>query len=574
MKKLIIIMAILITTILTFQFSTNASPLSLEETVDVQMETYRESIVIPGEYVYINEYFNNVYGSHLGLNSDYHFSVYLEDAIKIAKGLNPNYPDTLNTLDYEWSLNITFELTASPTQYSNYSIYGFNELGHTTENPVFEPIYFEYFKPYSGAEFINLGHTYANLGYYDLPSKFTFSTNFSSSNPDVRYKLHSITLTAESDNSLVMADSNYSLISDAILLNKPIQITEKTLLENTSNSWRFKAQAGGTSYFFDASIPTNLYSIEDIGEMDLLMFYMMAIDVEADGNRELLLLINNNKANPSPIELTPLGNPLIESYENYHALNLSKGTYVLTKRMTINGIVNKESNFNAYLYTNFEVPIDELLSIRLQFKYRYNYLFSTGDWMLANNIYQHDETSEIKPPRWIWWFSLPFHLIPYQLLDSFDVYNINQIVYSNNIPTEVYTQYQEQLNLSQSYIDTGTNFKIHLGQFRNSTSLGYDIDNIVVLHLTYKEEGKIYEVPYDLIEQNIFTPEPEGSIVDQIGDSDFINGIEDIFDDVFGGNISGSIGTTLSLTLTMISVIVFLALCLRLFNFVSGRRKR
>jgi len=555
MKKIILILILALISVVSFGYKTRA------EIIYTQNEIYKESIVIPKEYISIEGYNgDNAYSYNLSPNNIHNFTINLNNAIKIAKGLNPDFIDTFDTTSYKWTLTIKFNLHTWPTDYYEYELYGFEEFGHSEENRVFQTIYFEYAKIDGVVK--HLGSTYADLGYMMLPNQFTFSTNFFTSNSGLNYNLEAVILTAESENNYIAANDNYELITDKITEDKPISITEKTLLYMQGNVWRFKAEAAGSIYYFDAAIPQEIYDHSEINIMSNNQFYAMVVKGN-DNHKKLVLLIKNNIMDTSPIELNPIGNPKLESFENYHALNLSDGIFIRTAKLIINGIVSKESNYNAYLYANFPMEVEDLLSIRLSYSYRYTYLLSSGTWEKANNIYQKDVENEVQPPRWIWWFSLPFYTVPYQVVDAFNFYNVNQIQEATTIPEKVYDDYLQHLKISKQSVDSGSNFKIHLGQFRETTSVGYDIDNVVVLYLTYKEEGFIYDVPYELIEENIYVPELETPPLDKVGD---------FIDNIFPLDIFKEAQTALNTTLLLLSVLLSFVIVSRIVSVFTKRR--
>lgn len=211
-------------------------------------------------------------------------------------------------------------------------------------------------------------------------------------------------------------------------------------------------------------------------------------------------------------------------------------TYIYTKKEGAN-------NVYAYFYVD-EFVIDQLLSVSLGFKYRYQKTFGGfGEWEEEYQVLEAGETNNVSPVSWqgkvmtttavatsigalipgVRWPVLVIGtavmaLTSTQMNDSpFSVRNIDQIQTADvdtNLRNELNAAYKKY-NKDFS-VDPNLNvFKLHLGQYDKFLTAGIDIDTeysivdgqkgVNIIQFTYMTDGKIYTISGDNI-NTIFVP--------------------------------------------------------------------
>jgi hypothetical protein len=561
------------------------SPEPEEPTETPDMYSFKESISF-SDITITDESETIINENNLLLDNEYTYDIQLINSINNLKNQDVYVLDNKPTEYYEWYFEVLFRIPDDSYKYDT-NINGFSNLFDTlSTSPNFDEInhdlttvYFELRKDPETQVMTNFAKVGSNLGYTAIPDSISFNSFFSAIEAvrSSTYELAYVNLTMTGYNvPKENVASDYELVTSELRPDLPISTDRIEALDETSNSWRIHFSVASKEFSYDTTIPNEIYSYEEIASMALSQFYTLKIvtynSETSLAESKLLLLINSEISDVEPMVLNDLGYPNPRELERYSALNLTDKTYVHTKSITINGIVNKESNYNAYLYTSIPIDYDELLSIRLSYKYRYNYVFKTGDWNTIENVYQKDQTNDTAPPRWIWWLTLPGYTIPYEILNQkTDIYNINQISNVLNPDQEIVDLFSEKLNFSPESLAETSISKIHLGQYRDTFSTGYDIDNVVVMNLTYADNGLVYEVPYSLIESNVFEPEEEGSTIDKIkdgldssdGDS-WLDGLPDF------NLIPDSIQNGFKVILIMISTVLLLLLIKNITKFIKA----
>lgn len=226
-------------------------------------------------------------------------------------------------------------------------------------------------------------------------------------------------------------------------------------------------------------------------------------------------------------------------------------TYLYSKKEAAN-------NVYAYFYVD-EFVIDNLLSISLAYKYRYNFLIGDGDWhdqyvYLENNV----NATGLSPTAWqfdvmtgtaaamlagsqipvLRWPILAFGTAVMATVGStvdeqiIEFGNIEQIQKLTSLSPQLETELSQAFNKADTNFDDFNNpvFKLHLGQFNALFSTGIEIDQeysvvdgqkgINIIQFTYQTKGQVYTIDGSNINVE-FTPGPgtdgqSGSILDNI----------------------------------------------------------
>lgn len=200
------------------------------------------------------------------------------------------------------------------------------------------------------------------------------------------------------------------------------------------------------------------------------------------------------------------------SKNHTYVIDINNSTYEeITKFKTV-GFVQKEPSDVAVLYMFLPKTADYLISVDLQYKYRLkDFFWGYGDWLFERKVYNYlnddnqdwfdKSITEIDPPLYMLYL---FHTL-YFILDHVDTYNQETIQSFSfqDLPTDVKSKYIERFSDSPEEFTQFTYFKIVLGQFRTFTSVGFDISDMVIIELTYLENGEYITLSREMIDQKI-----------------------------------------------------------------------
>lgn len=287
---------------------------------------------------------------------------------------------------------------------------------------------------------------------------------------------------------VVDVGTNYNLLP--VSEEKFIDISTSGLIDSNTNTHYFIFENNEILYKFYVSLPDGLV-LEDLRE------WILGYTTSLTGEKILYIAPDDENGSHMPFsELGTLDDPIV-LYRDSIALNLTTSEYHKINNLTIKGVVSKESNSNAYLYAVLPLEMQDLYSIELSYKYRLLYLFSEDDYETVTHVYDHNATSEINPPNWIFWLSSPW---VYAGIDAMNVYNIDTIQSINVLPDSINERYlSDEIGGTQEDLAVANLYKIHVGQFKNIFSTGYDIQDVVIMDIIYGYNGIIYEVPYEVL---------------------------------------------------------------------------
>ncbi|XFA98147.1 hypothetical protein ACAG96_04510 [Candidatus Izemoplasma sp. B36] len=239
---------------------------------------------------------------------------------------------------------------------------------------------------------------------------------------------------------------------------------------------------------------------------------ILIFDMEGPGNRADYNGLNNIQ---NPVRL----------YRSTFTINLTKGETYRYDDFAINGIITKESNSKAYLNLYLPMEVDELISCTIEYNYRINELFQANDPIQHAVRYLDSESvSEIHPPAWLYWLlgSYLYNIINDQMIDQQDIVKLEN--HTDSINEDAINI----LGLESSVVDSSQKYKLFLGQFSTTTSIGYDISEVALVSMIYQSGGIYYDVQEEILEENI-------TIVEETNDS-IIERAEEFIDDIFGND--------------------------------------
>jgi len=299
---------------------------------------------------------------------------------------------------------------------------------------------------------------------------------------------------------------------DSVYANLPdtneefIRISSFTLYDEVSRSYHFtfpyydEINVKWISYQFDVSIPEAINLDEFIKDNDAINIAYVVLD---NGDR-VLYFQPDLSLEPLPLEGGTADNPM-DLVVGFVAMNLTTMEYNVVNKLELNTITNKEANENAYLYAFFDPRVEDVLSISFQYSYRtITFWTIKSDWKTRNVIYTKGMESEVNPPSWIEVLSWPIYLA----LDWTDMYNVESIqsIDKGDIPDNVMDVYVNELEGSESEIDSLNLYKFYLGNFDAPLETSYDIQEVVIMDLVYVYDGVVYHASTEVIDQENWTP--------------------------------------------------------------------
>lgn len=310
-----------------------------------------------------------------------------------------------------------------------------------------------------------------------------------------------------SDHDVIDVKDNYSNLP---LLNKQfIKIKKYELLDLNSNSYKLFFENNLKLYSFDISLPKEI-NIKDfeISKDNLNISYSTFKD------KRFLYMQPDKTKNPYPMKYGTVDKPS-DLFVGFITIYLEKDNdgnlkYDIIKNLQLYYVINKENMANAYAYLMFDIPIEDIINIHLNFKYRYKYFGIAGSWQYINHVYAKKDTTEGSP---LWWmYFSPLTALVGTVFDYaglLDNQTIKKVSYST-LPDKVITRYINNLEIDSEILKGSTHYRIALGQFSTFGSTNYDIvadEDKFISEITYKYEGVIYEVPYEIIDQNGDNPD-------------------------------------------------------------------
>lgn len=306
--------------------------------------------------------------------------------------------------------------------------------------------------------------------------------------------------------------SDYSLLPDNV--DSYNLITDFEKYDDLTNSYhlsfeKYIEEINTTKiYTFDVALPEDVNLTNYVKENgDINVSY-----TTLESGDRVIYLQSNLELDPFPTtqEQLEINNDL----DGFMLVNLSQQETQQFKLLILDSIINKEGDFNAFMYAFYDITIEEILVMSVNYDYRLNYfgLFSS-EWINKTDTYNLGETEDTI----LWWhYFLPF-------IDSFGTTIQEKIVpiTKTDVPEDVLSIYYDDFNKTESDIDNLNLYKIHLDQFSGGDytafNTGYDITKFAVIKLIYKYDGIIYQASErQLEEQDNVTPETTVTVTDFI----------------------------------------------------------
>lgn len=335
---------------------------------------------------------------------------------------------------------------------------------------------------------------------FDQDNNLLYEYNRSSETGKAFFSIYWESDNFDEDDFVVNVDDNYS---DIKVREDNFYIVDKIeSIHSESNTYKLFINALDIRYSFDVSFPDNI-QINDFKLNDGT--YNISFSRHKD--IDFLYMQPDKTKKPIPIKYGTVEDPA-DLLVGFISINLTENTYEIIKNLKIRSIINKEGNAEAFAYLMFDIPIEDILNIRFTYQYRLKYFGFAGKWKEVDILYAKDDPGTSHP---VWWLYLtPLTAIASTIFDKLELLNnitIKKVNY-NQLPTNVTDRYISEFeNIDINYLKNSTHYRIFLGQFSSFGSTNYDIKDSDIQEITYIYKGIVYNVPYDLINQDIKDPD-------------------------------------------------------------------
>ena len=320
---------------------------------------------------------------------------------------------------------------------------------------------------------------------------------------------------------LIDVISDYSSLPESV--DSYEEITSYELYDEITNSYHMEFNNFESTineeitYKFDVALP------EDVN-LDNYVKGTGAINVTyttlASGDR-VLYLQSDLTQSPYPLEVDIEAGFNEEDYNaltSFIVVNMTQQETQKFKLLVMNSIINKEDYYNAFMYCFYDITIEDILVMSVEYDYRYKFFGIPGEWNTDYKTFYKNTTYEMECPWW-YMFVIPFEdmITTTSMVELDDIVQdggtVNPIdntedgdyvvetistILKADIPENVLEKYYTDFNAVESDLDALNLYKIHIGQFIydgfiTGLNTGYDISEYSVTKLLYKYDGIIYE---------------------------------------------------------------------------------
>lgn len=203
----------------------------------------------------------------------------------------------------------------------------------------------------------------------------------------------------------------------------------------------------------------------------------------------------------------------IKGFRPFVTMNLTDSTYTFTDKLELYAGFYGGQNGQAYADVVFPFEIDKLLSIEIDYQYRWQILWglSYTSWTDVNITRYIDQVVDMRSTwqhvtRLITGFSVGLMSTAVSGWDStieeIQVNSIYRSDYVDNINKVRLSQGKTALTQSQVFPANADIFRVYLDTFSDGRYTGYEInDDIVIVDVMYEVDGTIYHVGYEDIKQ-------------------------------------------------------------------------
>lgn len=207
----------------------------------------------------------------------------------------------------------------------------------------------------------------------------------------------------------------------------------------------------------------------------------------------------------------------VKSFRPFVTMNLTDSTYTFTDKLTLYAGYYGGENGEAFADVVFPFELDQLLSITINYRYRWETLWGwpvIGGYGQWNDVIVNRYIDEVVDMRSTWQHvsSYLFGGVLGGVYSQLTGWNetIQQITantlykqdYTDNINIVRLAQGKTALTVNQIFPPGSDVYRVYLDTYNQPGYTGYQVDNnIIIMDVLYQVDGEIYFVPYTDITQ-------------------------------------------------------------------------
>src|SRR5690554_1747476 len=271
----------------------------------------------------------------------------------------------------------------------------------------------------------------------------------------------------------------------------------------------------------------------------------------------------------------------INGFRPFVSMNLTDGDYVFTDKLKLYAGYHDGGKGKAYADVLFPMDLDDLLSIEIEYQYRWKSFMGWWDTDYKT-VRIARAKGEVVDMKTTWQHLLTFFSPTSIIFDPISVIDWGETItrldnldlsykeqYLDIINLAQLTRGEEPLTMNELFTSDYSMYRVYLQTYNDGRYTGYEIhDDIIILDVMYKYEGEIYHVPYD----NIDTVSGGGAPEDPLDDlEDRLQTILDSFNSIFAF-VNSNWDSFVLVGIGILAIILVLFVLYVIALFVNGTR--
>lgn len=201
----------------------------------------------------------------------------------------------------------------------------------------------------------------------------------------------------------------------------------------------------------------------------------------------------------------------VNGFRPFVTMNLTDDTYVFTDKLKLYAGFYSGDGGKAFADVVFPIDIDQLLSIEIYYKYRWETLWglSYTEWTDATVGRYMGEVVDMRSTwqhivAWVNWFEFYDEVAswingPSATIQEIPVITADYKTTYTKLINDVRTkQYKTALTEAEIFAPDSSVYRVYLNTFNDGRYTNYQIhDDIVIMDVMYEYKGEIYHVAYD-----------------------------------------------------------------------------
>lgn len=221
----------------------------------------------------------------------------------------------------------------------------------------------------------------------------------------------------------------------------------------------------------------------------------------SDGKRYLYMQPDHNLS-AKPITKGTLNDPAVYT-AGFVSINLTDMTYDIVKKLSMKTILDITQGFYVSAYLFFPIEIEKVYSVRLEYEYRYKYLFFiNGDWKKESNLYLWDDKFNLRIP---WWMGIGSLGLGYLIAGTVSTMTIFDPIPYDDINSH-YRNLYESSGIYDPDFDIKVGCKVQVGNFHKFGSTSVEFKNYATTEMTYLYEGIVYKINEKDLDEDLELP--------------------------------------------------------------------